>query len=110
MQHAIDCVQFGRAFHFKSKVREADRPIDDRGGKIESRLVNPPVGVTRAAAARSRIEQAGIESDRVRQTIDHDIQMKPFHAVTFFGLGAEMGRQTAGAQVSGAPSQQFSVR
>jgi hypothetical protein len=110
MQHAINRRQFGRAFDLEAAMGEANRPIGNRGRKIEGRLIHPPVGVPRPATARRCVEKAGIEPDRLRQAFDHDMQVKPFHAGTFFRLEPRAGRHTAGAQVSGAPWQQFSVR
>jgi hypothetical protein len=110
MQYAINPRQFGWAFHIKAEMGEAGRAIGERGRKVERRLIHPPTGVTRSAAARRCVEQFGIERNRVRQAFDHDMHMKPLHAITFFCLDVRAGRHTAGAQVSGAPLQQFSVR
>ena len=110
MQRAINRGQFGRAFDLKAEVSQTGRPVGDRGRKIEGRLIHAPIGVARSTTARRLIEQAGMEPDCVRQAFDHDMQMKPFHAVTAFRLEARAGRHTAGAHRSEAPLQQFSVR
>lgn len=109
MQHAINRRQFLSAFHFKTEVREAPGPINDRGRKVEGWLVDPTIGVFLPATAWPRIEKAGIERDRFRQALDHDVHMKPCHAVTFLRLETVAGlHSTAGAHL--APPQQLSVR
>ena len=90
-------------------MRDALRTIRDRGRKIQGRLVDPPIGVFFPATTWPRIEKAGIEPDRFRQALDHDVHVKPRHAVTFPRLETVAGlHSTAGAHLT--PPQQLSVR
>ncbi len=107
----IEHCELGWTLHFKSEMSEAGRPTDDRGRKIDGRFINSPIRITLSAAARRRVEQVGIEPDRVRQPFDHHMQMKPFHAMTFFRLDVPAELRTAAPEDrGGAPLQQFSVR
>jgi hypothetical protein len=92
-------------------MSEASRPIGYGGRKVQGRLINPPIRITLSAAARGRIEQVGIEPDRVRQAFNHHMQMKPFHAIAFFRLDIPARlRKAAPGDCGGAPLQQFLVR
>jgi hypothetical protein len=107
----IERCEFCWSLHFESEMSEAGRPMGDRGRKIHGGFINSPIGITCSAAARRRLEQVGIEPDRVRQAFDHHMQMKPFHAITFLCLDIPAGlRTTAPWDRDGAPLQQFSVR
>lgn len=111
MQDTIARCEFGWTLHFESEMSEAGGSIGDRGRKIHGGFINSPIGITCSAAARRRIEQVGIEPDRIRQAFDHHMQMKPFHAITFLRLDIPAGLCTAAPEKrGGAPLQQFSVR
>jgi hypothetical protein len=86
MQHTIGYCEFSWTLDFESEMSEASRPIGYGGRKVQGRLINPPIRITLSAAARGRIEQVGIEPDRVRQAFNHHMQMKSFHAIAFFRL------------------------
>ena len=107
----IERCEFCWSLHFESEMSEAGRPMGDRGRKIHGGFINSPIGITCSAAARRRLEQVGIEPDRVRQAFNHHMQMKPFHAITFFRLDIPARlRNAALGDCGGAPLQQFSVR
>jgi hypothetical protein len=111
MQHTIGYCEFSWTLDFESEMSEASRPIGYGGRKVQGRLINPPIRITLSAAAWGRIEQVGIEPDRVRQAFNHHMQMKPFHAITFFRLDIPARlRNAALGDCGGAPLQQFLVR
>jgi hypothetical protein len=111
MQHTIGYCEFSWTLDFESEMSEASRPIGYGGRKVQGRLINPPIRITLSAAARRRMEQVGIEPDRVRKAFDYHMHVKPFHATTFFRLCIPAGLRAATPEDrGGAPLQQFSVR
>ena len=93
------------------------RPLAARRDReIDARIVEHPFGVVRLHHGGLRGEQRGIEADGPVEVLDTDVNMHALHgtyssqeAGTFVRFD-RAGLQAAGAQVSGAPLQQFSVR
>src|ERR1700678_2731577 len=92
-------------------MQSADGAVPDRRSEVHGRLVDPPVGEARSAAARLCAEEPGIEADGTRKIVDGDVNMQALHDTAALTRLARAGlHAAAGAHVSGAPPQQFSVR
>src|SRR5262252_3553294 len=90
---------------------EAGLATMSRDREVDARVIQHPFGIVCLYDSGLRCKQRRIEADRLGKILDSDVNMYALHdVVSFFRLRAFAGVQVVGAQGSGAPWQQFSVR